>query len=286
MKNNFSKIIRTIISIRSLFIGIILSLIVIIITIFGPIIYNVDPINLDSKNILLPPFTSISHILGTDHLGRDIFSRLIHGGKITLFIAWSSALGGAIVGTVFGIMSGYYGKFVDNVIMRLIESIMTFPFIIIALLLASLFVPGVTTLIIVFIIVGAPVFAKVIRGVAISIKNEEYILAARSLGSNDFRIMFFHFLPNIFPQILIITTLQISRIIFAEAGLSFIGVGVQPPYPSWGSMLADGRTYMAVSWWLPFLPGLALVVTILGANFLGDGLQELLDPKRKSKIIN
>ena len=149
---------------------------------------------------------------------RVIFSRLLHGGKIPLFIAWSSALGGAIVGTVFGIMSGYYGKFVDNIIMRLIESIMTFPFIIIALLLASLFVPGVTTLIIVFIIVGAPIFAKVIRGVAISIKNEEYILAARSLGSNDFRIMFFHFLPNIFPQILIITTLQISRIIFAEAG--------------------------------------------------------------------
>ena len=123
MKKKFSKIIkniRTIISIRSLFIGIILSMIVIIITIFGPIIYHVDPINLDSKNILLPPFTSISHILGTDHLGRDIFSRLIHGGKITLFIAWSSALGGAIVGTVFGIMSGYYGKFVDNIIMRLI----------------------------------------------------------------------------------------------------------------------------------------------------------------------
>ena len=279
------KIIRTIMSIRSLFIGIILSLIVIIIIIFGPIIYNVDPINLDSKNILIPPFTSIDHIFGTDHLGRDIFARLIHGGKVTLFIAWSSALGGALVGPIFGIVSGFYGKFVDNIIMRLIESIMTFPFIIIALLLASLFVPGVTTLIIVFIIVGSPVFAKVIRGVAIAIKNEEYILAARSLGSNDFRIMFFHLLPNIFPQILIITTLQISRIIFAEAGLSFIGVGVQPPYPSWGSMLADGRTYMAISWWLPFLPGLALVLTILGANFLGDGLQELLDPKRKSKII-
>ena len=144
------KIIRTIISIRSLFIGIILSLIVIIIIIFGPIIYNVDPISLDSKNILIPPFTSIDHIFGTDHLGRDIFARLIHGGKVTLFIAWSSALGGALVGTIFGIVSGFYGKFVDNIIMRLIESIMTFPFIIIALLLASLFVPGVTTLIIVF----------------------------------------------------------------------------------------------------------------------------------------
>lgn len=279
------KFFATIISIRSLLIGVVLSLLVIIVIVFGPFIYEVDPTKLDSKNILVPPFSSLNQIFGTDHLGRDIFSRLIYGGKITLFIAWTSSLGGALVGTILGIISGFYGKLLDNIIMRIIESIMTFPFIIIALLLASLFVPGVTTLIIVFIIVGSPIFAKVIRGVAIAIKNEEYVLAAKSLGANDFRIMFFHLFPNIVPQILIITTLQISRIIFAEAGLSFIGVGVQPPYPSWGSMLADGRSYMAISWWLPFLPGLALVITILGANFLGDGLQELLDPKRKSKII-
>ncbi len=274
---------RILFSNPELLIGILLTLFIIVSAIFAPIIAKVDPLEMDYNQILKPPLIS-GHLLGTDQFGRDMLSRLLYGARVSLLIAWCSVLGAAILGSIIGPIAGYYGGFLDNVMMRIIESIMTFPFIIIALLLATVFIPGAKTLILVFSIVGLPIFAKITRGVVLSLKEQEFVLAAKALGGSNMRIIFKHILPNIIHQVLVLATLQISRVIFVEAGLSFIGVGVQPPYPSWGNMLADGRNYMIVAWWLPVLPGLALLIAVLGANLLCDGLQEILDPKRR-KIV-
>lgn len=274
---------RILFSNPELLVGILLTLFITLSAIFAPIIAKVDPLEMDYNQILKPPLIS-GHLLGTDQFGRDLLSRLLYGARVSLLIAWSSVFGAAILGSIMGPIAGYYGGFLDNVMMRIIESIMTFPFIIIALLLATVFIPGAKTLILVFSIVGLPIFAKITRGVVLSLKEQEFVLAAKALGGSNMRIIFKHILPNIIHQVLVLATLQISRIIFVEAGLSFIGVGVQPPYPSWGNMLADGRNYMIVAWWLPVLPGLALLIAVLGANLLCDGLQEILDPKRR-KIV-
>jgi len=274
---------RILFSKPELLVGILLTLFIILGAIFAPIIAKVDPLKMDYTHILKPPLTS-GYLLGTDQFGRDMISRLLYGARISLLIAWSSVFGAAILGSIIGPIAGYYGGFLDNVMMRIIEAIMTFPLIIIALLLATVFIPGAKTLILVFIIVGSPVFAKITRGVVLSLKEQEFVLAAKALGGTNMSIIFKHIFPNIIHQILVLATLQISRVMFVEAGLSFIGVGVQPPYPSWGNMLADGRSYMMVAWWLPILPGLALLITVLGANLLCDGLQEILDPKRR-KIV-
>ena len=274
---------RILFSNPELLVGILLTLFIILSAIFAPIIAKVDPLEMDYNQILKPPLIS-GHLLGTDQFGRDMLSRLLYGARVSLLIAWSSVFGAAILGSIIGPIAGYYGGFLDNVMMRIIESLMTFPFIIIALLLATVFIPGAKTLILVFSIVGLPIFAKITRGVVLSLKEQEFVLAAKALGGSNMRIIFKHIHPNIIHQVLVLATLQISRIIFVEAGLSFIGVGVQPPYPSWGNMLADGRNYMIVAWWLPVLPGLALLIAVLGANLLCDGIQEILDPKRR-KII-
>lgn len=266
-----------------LLVGILLTLFIILSAIFAPIITNVDPLKTDYTQILKPPLTP-GYLLGTDQFGRDVFTRILYGARISLLIAWCSVFGAAILGSIIGPIAGYYGGFLDNLLMRIIEAIMTFPFIIVALLLSTVFIPGIKTLIPVFSFIGMPLFAKITRGIVLSIREHEYVLAAKALGNSNMRVIFKHIYPNIVHQVLVLATLQISRIIFVEAALSFIGVGVQAPYPSWGNMLADGRNYMILSWWLPILPGLALLITVLGANLLNDGLQEILDPKRR-KII-
>ena len=256
--------------------GLFLTLSIILLAILAPFFLN-NPLEM-SSDVLKPPF-SRDHIFGTDQFGRDVLTRLLYGARLTLLIAWTSAIGSAIFGSLLGTISGYFGGLFDNIIMRILESIMTFPFIIIALLLATVFIPGIITLIFVFTIIGTPTFAKVIRGVVLSIKEQEYILAAKAIGCSDLQVIFNHILTNCFHQVLILVTLQISRIIFVEAGLSFIGVGIQPPFPSWGNMLADGRGYIMIAWWLAIFPGLALWITVISANLLADGLQYILNPR-------
>ncbi len=263
-----------------LLVGILLTILVVLSAILAPIIVNVDPLTTNSTQILKPPLTS-GHLFGTDQLGRDILSRLLYGARVSLLIAFISSFFSAILGTAVGSITGYFGGFLDNVIMRIIESIMVFPFIIIALLLATVIIPGPETLILMFGIIGSPIFAKVARGLVLSFKEQDFVLAAIALGASNMRIIFKYIFPNIVHQILILATLQVSRVVFAEASLSFIGVGIQLPYASWGNMLADGRNYMALAWWLPVLPGLALLITVLGLNLLNDGIQEILDPKRR-----
>ncbi len=249
--------------------------------VFGPIVAQLDPIAQDAQSVLLAPGLGSRYFLGTDQLGRDMLARLLFGARLSLFIGWTSVILGGLVGLAIGTLVGYYQGRLDNVVMRIAEAKMAFPFILLVLLLMSVLIPGPGTIVGVFVFVGWPLYAKIVRGVTLSLMQEEYILAARAIGIPDRRTIFRHLLPNVIPVLFVLLPLQLSQVVFAEAGLSFIGVGVQPPHPSWGSMLADSRNYMTVAWWLPTFPGIALLLTVLGANLLGDGLQELLDPKRR-----
>lgn len=246
-----------------------------------PLTLPLDPIGQDGEAILAAPGQSPGHLLGTDHLGRDMLARLLFGARISLLIGWTSVITAGTVGLVLGVLAAYYSGRPDAVVMRIAEAKMAFPFILLVLLLLSVVIPGPGTIIGVFVFVGWPIYAKVVRGTTLSLLQEEYVAAARAVGGSDLWIMRYHLLPNVLPILFVLIPLQLSTVIFAEAGLSFIGVGVQPPHPSWGSMLSDSRDYMTVAWWLPVLPGVALLLTVLGANLLGDGLQEVLDPKRR-----
>lgn len=249
--------------------------------VFLPAAMRMDPIAQDTQNVLSPPGLRSHHLLGTDQLGRDVMARLVLGARVSLLIGWLSVTIAAIIGLVLGLLAAYYGGWLDSILMRVAEAQMSFPFVLLALLIMSVVIPGPGTIIGMFAFVGWPLDAKVVRGAVLSLNQEEYIMAARALGARDWRIIRRHLLPNVLPLLFVLMPLHLSQIVFTEAGLSFIGVGVQPPHPSWGFMLADSRIYMTVAWWLPVLPGVALLLTVLGANLLGDGLQEVLDPKRK-----
>lgn len=246
-----------------------------------PLTLPLDPIRQDGRAILVAPGQSPGYPLGTDHLGRDVLARLLFGARISLLIGWTSVIIAGAVGLILGILAAYYGGRLDAVVMRIAEAKAAFPYILLVLLLLSVVIPGPGTIIGVFVFVGWPIYAKVVRGTTLSLLQEEYVAAARAVGGSDLWIMRYHLLPNVLPILFVLIPLQLSTVIFAESGLSFIGVGVQPPHPSWGSMLSDSRNYMMVAWWLPVLPGVALLLTVLGANLLGDGLQEVLDPKRR-----
>ncbi len=250
-----------------------------------PIVFSMDPFKIHSGSYLLKPVpfegSSWRHLLGTDQLGRDTLARLMIGGRATLIIAWSSVLLAGAIGVVAGLLAGYFEGRIDVVVMRIAEAIMAFPMVILALLLVATTEPGPASLIGVFTFVGWPHFAKIVRGGTIALKNEEYVVAPRALGAHSLRVIFRHLLPNVFPLFAVMVPLQISTIVYAEAGLSFIGVGIQPPDPSWGAMLSDGRAYMLVTPWLVTWPGVALLITVLSANLLGDSLQDWLNPRRR-----
>lgn len=261
--------------------GVVLTVGWIAAAVFLPIAMRMDPIAQDTQSVLSPPSLRSQHLLGTDQLGRDVMARLVHGARVSLLIGWLSVTIGATAGLTLGLLAAYYGGWLDSILMRVAEAQMSFPLVLLALLIMSVVIPGPGTIIGMFAFVGWPLYAKVVRGAVLSLNREEYVLAARALGARDWRIIRHHLLPNVLPLLFVLVPLQLSQIVFTEAGLSFIGVGVQPPHPSWGFMLSDSRVYMTVAWWLPVLPGVALLLTILGANLLGDGLQEVLDPKRR-----
>jgi len=265
--------------------GVILSVVIVLLVALGPFIFTADPIAQDIDIRLTPPFllggNDPAHLLGTDQLGRDVLSRLLHGARLSLVIAWMSVLASAAVGIIIGLASGYYRGITDELFMRVAEAEMAFPFVVLALLLLSVLSSSPGHIIAVFIVVGWPIYSKIVRGLVLSLREEEFIIAAHAMGAHNWRIMALHLLPNLLPSVFVLCTLQFSVVIFTEAGLSFIGVGIQPPTPSWGMMLAEGRQYISTAWWLPTWPGLALMFTVLAANLVGDGLQDALNPRRR-----
>jgi peptide/nickel transport system permease protein len=239
-----------------------------------------DPNDQDVSRRLTPPFQPHSaFLLGTDHVGRDVLSRIIYGARIAWLIGSSAVLLAGTLGVTLGLISGFYGGIVDDVIMWIASVELAFPFILLAIVVAAALGTGLTNLILVLTVVSWVAYSRVVRGETLVQREQEFVQAARALGSSNLRILFRHVLPNVFTPVIIIATFEFSRMIISEAALSFLGLGVQPTVPSWGSMLADGRQYLATAWWVATLPGLGITVTVLAINLVGDWLRDQLDPR-------
>lgn len=256
---------------------------VIVAGIFGAWIQPHDPIQMDLTKRLLPPFWAqggnASYPLGTDTLGRDILSRIIGGARSSLIVGFSVVGLAAFVGCAVALLSGYFGRWIDAVLMRLTDGMLSMPFLVVATALAGVLGPSLKNMVVVLVIFGWASYARILRGEVLRIRDSDFILLARVAGSGSIRIMWRHIFPNIFNTLIVIATLQLGVTIIAAASLSFLGLGIPPPHPSWGSMLAEGRGYIASAWWIVLLPGLAIMLTVLACNLLGDWLRDRLDPR-------
>ncbi|MER2263290.1 MAG: ABC transporter permease [Psychrobacillus sp.] len=268
-------------------VGFFIVLFVGIVSILAPLLAPHDPAAINAANMLKPPFWmeggSTANLLGTDNLGRDILSRIIYGSQISLLVGITSVVVAGIIGVTIGLIAGYYGGFIDNVLMRLVDSFLAIPTILFALVILSVFGPSVITLIFVLGATNWVNYARLVRGEVLTIKERDFVRAARSIGVKNHKIITRHLLPNVISSFIVISTLSVATTIILEASLSFLGLGVQPPTVSWGSILSDGRDYLATSWWLATFPGLAITITVLGIIFLGDWLRDVLDPRSIKK---
>jgi peptide/nickel transport system permease protein len=243
---------------------------------FAPLISPYKPTSQDAKR-LLPP--SGQYYLGTDELGRDVFSRIVYGARISLQVGIIAVTIAFVLGATAGVLSGYIGGHFDNIVMRFVDIMFAIPALVLAIVIAGMLGPSITNAMIAIGITYAPAFARVTRGSVLVVKNEVYLEAARVVGGHDVHIIWRYILPNIIAPIIVLMTLQMSTAILTEAALSFLGLGTQPPDPSWGVMLSNGRKFMEFAPWVAVFPGLAIVVAVLGFNFLGDGLRDALDPR-------
>ncbi len=254
--------------------SIILLTVIIFSTVFSSFISPYDPLS-QEFDILQPP--SSAHLLGTDDLGRDLFTRILIGARVSLFVGVVAVTISMLLGVAMGVLSGYYGGWIDTIFMRYIDLQWAFPNFIIAVYLVAVFGTGLENVIVAIVLAFLDDFARITRGMVLSIREEDYVLAARSLGASDRRIMLLHILPNAIAPIIVQATLSVSFAILAEAALSFLGLGVKPSTPTWGLIISDARSFFSRAWWLGIYPGLAIMITVLSINFLGDALRDVLD---------
>lgn len=262
---------------RAAVFGGVLVILLIVAALTAPWIAPFDPIKQDLRSSLQPP--SSTHFFGTDVHGRDIFSRVLYGAAISLRIGALGTLIGATIGVTFGLIAGFYGGLSDNLIMRAMDVLLAFPGLLLAIAIVAVIGPGLENVIIAVGVFSVPEFARLVRGSILSTKQQEFMVAAQVVGARDARVMTHHLLPNVLAPILVLATLRIATAILTAASLSFLGLGAQPPTPEWGAMLADGREYMVLAPHVATFPGLAILVTVLGFNLLGDGLRDALDPR-------
>jgi peptide/nickel transport system permease protein len=226
----------------------------------------------------------VTHPLGTDHLGRDLWTRLVYGARASLTVGYAGLLLGASVGILIGLLAGFHGGMVDRITGGIIDTYLSFPYILIAIVWAALVGTTLVTLVLIVAVRGWVDFARVVRAQVLSIRQREYVIGARALGGGDGRILWRHVLPNTVGPILVIAGFQLGRLILLEATLSFLGLGIQPPTPAWGTMLAESRLYITNAWWTAAFPSVAISATVLCANFLGDSLRDRLDPTLRGRI--
>ncbi len=275
--SNFLKSIRKLLRRKTAVFGMAVCLLMVLLALFGNLItpYGFDEVNTDNK--LAPP--SLEHWFGTDDLGRDLFSRVAYGARITLTVSIASVAVALVLGTVIGVTAGFIGGKVDAVLSMCIEAICAFPTILIGLTLATVLGAGITNIVFAIGIANTPAFARLLRSMTLSIREREYIESAVTIGLNRFEIMFRHVFPNLVSVLIVQTTLAAASAILSESSLSFMGLGIQAPAASWGTMLRTGYDYMAKAPWMSIFPGIAIMLTVLSLNYFGDGLRDALDVK-------
>jgi peptide/nickel transport system permease protein len=247
-----------------------------LVALFGPVVWRIDP-DAQPYDRLLPP--SWTNPLGTDELGRDTLARIIHGSQVSLQVGLTAVGIALVAGTLLGLLSGFYKGVTDSLLMRLVDIMFALPGLVLAIVIAGLLGPSRRNAMIAIGIVITPAFARVVRGAVLEVMGYPYIESSRALGASSFRLMLRHLMPNILAPVLVLITVYLSTAILSEAALSFLGLGTQPPEASWGGMLNSARAYVDVSPWLSIFPGLAIMIVVLGFNFLGDGLRDILDPR-------
>lgn len=257
--------------------GIVIIMVFMITAIFAEFLAPYNPDTIDANQILADP--SWTHILGTDTLGRDTLSRIIYGTRISLMVGVVSLAIATVIGVLIGLAAGYLGGWVQTILMRFIDALMAFPMILLALVIAALIGGGLVNVMIALGVAFMPGYARLMQGQVLSVKENDYIVASRSLGANSFRIMLRHIAPNCFPPLIVFFTMSMGMTILTEAGLSFLGIGIQPPTPAWGSMVNDGARYLETNPILSIAPGIAIMIVVFAFNMVGDGLRDALDPR-------
>ncbi|WP_152564381.1 ABC transporter permease [Neorhizobium vignae] len=233
---------------------------------------------IDLMSRLVPPFVRPAHVFGTDPLGRDVLARVMAGGKISLMVGFVSVAGGVTIGVVMGLIAGYYRGIWDMLVMRFADIQLAMPFILLAITFIAIVGGGLANTIILLIVSQWVQYARLVRGSVLTLREREFILSARAIGVKDWRIIVQHLLPNLIGPVIVLMTLNVATNILLESSLTFLGLGIDPTIPSWGGMLAEGRTYLQTAWWVSVFPGLAILLTVLGLNLLGDWLRDSLDP--------
>ncbi len=277
------RLVRMLLKSKTGTLGLIIVVGVVVVAVFAPLFAPHDPAYQNHDAMLQPPAWqeggSNQYILGTDNLGRCILSRIIYGARISLIVGVASVLLAGAVGLVIGLVSGYFGGVVDSVSMRIVDTFLSVPSILFALVLIAVTGPGVGTLVIALGLTNWVTYARLVRGEVLTIRERDFVRAARSIGVRDGLIIVRHILPNVLSSFIVVSAMTVATTIISEASLSFLGLGIQPPISSWGVMLSVGRNYLATSWWIATFPGMAITITVLGIMFLGDWLRDVLDPR-------
>ncbi len=258
--------------------GALLTVVICLAVLLSDVLFPGGAEKIDLMARLAKPFTSAAHPLGTDPLGRDVLARVVAGGKISLLVGFTSVIGAVVFGVIVGLVAGYYRGFWDMLVMRFADIQLAMPFILLAITFIAIVGGSLTNTIILLIVSQWVQYARLVRGSVLTLREREFILSARAIGVKDWRIILQHLLPNLIGPVIVLMTLNVANNILLESSLTFLGLGVDPTIPSWGGMLADGRTYLQSAWWVSVFPGLAILLTVLGLNLLGDWLRDSLDP--------
>jgi peptide/nickel transport system permease protein len=278
---HYRRLWRTFLRNRLAILGLVLVVILALFSLGAPLLASVDPFSQDTATRLLPP--SHAHPLGQDTYGRDILARLLYAGRVSLLVGVFSVLLGGSIGTVIGLLAGFIGGKVENLLMRLVDILMVFPSLLLGLVVLAVLGTGLFKMVLAIGIVLSPAFARVAHGSTLAIKQQEFVIAARSAGAGHIRIVFMHILRNILVEIVVLASIWTANAIRVEANLSFIGLGVSPPTPTWGNMIREGSSHLVNAPWLSLFPGLAILVSVLAFNLLGDGLRDVLDPRQHNE---
>lgn len=288
-QSELKRIVGTFLQSKTATLGAVIFILFLLVALLAPALAPHDPAKQDLKRRLAPPIgpglenASLEYPLGNDNLGRDILSRLLVGSRVSLVVGVSTILLASSVGSLIGAVAGYYRGHLDNIVMRLVDIWMAFPSLLLAIAFGAALGPGLFNLVLALALTIWVVYCRVVRAEVLTIRERDYVLAARTIGASDLRIILRHVFPNVLAPILVISTLQMGVVIISEASLNFLGVGVQSSVPTWGGMLSDGREFMRDAWWLATFPGIAISIVVWGVNLMGDGLRDALDPRLRKR---